>query len=101
MVILQSCVLLEENSNNLTCWKAVHFGIRGKEEKSYYEHNDIQLLLGIETYAETLTLILETVAIKGTSLLTLVFAIYATFVYIRPATTMFAIQTVCITKTSS
>ena len=36
-------------------------GYRGKRQKLHYEHNDIQLLLGIETSAETTTLILETV----------------------------------------
>ena len=46
---------------NSTSWKAVHFGIREKKEKLYYAHNDIQLLLGVETSAEITTVILETV----------------------------------------
>ena len=34
-------------------------GYGKKKEEFYYEHNDIQLLLGVETSAETKTLILE------------------------------------------
>ena len=33
----------------------------GQKKELYYEHNDIQLLLGVDTSAETTTLILETV----------------------------------------
>ena len=36
-------------------------GYREKKEQFYYEHNDIELLIGAETSAETTKLILETV----------------------------------------
>ena len=50
-------------TSNSTSWKAVNiiFRIREKKENLYYEHNDIQSLLGVETSAETTTLISETV----------------------------------------
>ena len=51
MIIQQSRVLLEENSKVQNS--------KEKKEKLYYEYNDIQFLLGVETYAETTTLILE------------------------------------------
>ena len=45
---------------NLTSWKYL-WDTEEKTEKLYHEQNDIQLLSGIETSAETTTLILETV----------------------------------------
>ena len=59
MIIHQSCVLLEENSKFSEL--EIFMGYREKRQKLHYEHNDIQLLLGIETSTETTMLISEAV----------------------------------------
>ena len=46
MIIQQSCVLLEENSNFNEL--EMFLGYREEKEKLHFEHNDSQLLLGVE-----------------------------------------------------